>query len=63
MFQLLRYSLTSSDSSTEEIIILSTFCLTSSYVIAGQAKENNMLLVSTDKTFEKIGDINKIILE
>ena len=32
-------------------------------IVASQAKENNMLLVSTDKTFERIDDINKIILE
>lgn len=32
-------------------------------IIASQAKENNMLLVSTDKTFEKIDEINKIILD
>ena len=32
-------------------------------IVASQAKENNMLLVSTDKTFEKIDDINKIIID
>ena len=32
-------------------------------IIASQAKENNLVLVSMDKTFEKIEDINKIILD
>ena len=31
-------------------------------IIASQAKENNLVLVSMDKTFEKIEEINKIIL-
>ena len=31
-------------------------------IIASQAKESNMTLVSMDKTFEKIEEINKIIL-
>ena len=31
-------------------------------IIASHAKENNMVLVTMDKTFEKIEEINKIIL-
>lgn len=31
-------------------------------LIASQAKESNMTLVSMDKTFEKIEEINKVIL-
>ena len=32
-------------------------------IIASQAKENNLVLVTMDKIFEKIDDINKIILD
>lgn len=31
-------------------------------IVASHAKENNMLLVTKDKTFEKIEEINKIIV-
>ena len=30
-------------------------------IVASHAKENNMVLVTTDKIFEKIEDINKIV--
>lgn len=32
-------------------------------IIASQVKENNMILITKDKTFEKIEDINKLILD
>lgn len=32
-------------------------------IIASQTKENNMVLVTIDKTFKKIDDINKIIID
>ena len=32
-------------------------------IIASQAKEHNLTLVTTDKIFEKIEDINKIIMQ
>lgn len=32
-------------------------------IIASQAKEHNLTLVTTDKIFEKIEDINKIIMD
>jgi len=31
-------------------------------IVASQAKENNMILVTKDKTFEKIEEIDKIII-